>query len=315
MGEYASCTGGTVFLFSGQGSQKPGMGLDLLDIASVAETFICASDVFGFDVAKRIQQASPEELNETRNAQAALATLSIALAHAVVEAGIKPSSLIGFSLGQISALPTAGFLSREDTFRFVKIRAAAMARAAEENPGAMCVLLGSDEETAQQACNECAQGDVLVLANYNCPGQIVASGAKEAINRLEEYWKTQKKRVLRMATSGAFHSPLMEPAAQELSAYLENVSFGQPSIPLVSNLDASVLTQDTIKDHLVRHVTHPVRFEQSVRKVREAGATAFIELGFGGVLTGLVKRIDKESARFTVQDVASFEEVQELYGK
>lgn len=304
-----------VFMFSGQGSQKPGMGLDLLDDPSVAEVFACASDVFGFDVAQMIETVEPEKLNDTRNAQAALATLSIAIGQAVLATGVRPSNLLGFSLGQISALPFAGFLSVEDTLSLVKLRSAAMARAAEENPGAMCVLLGADEQAAQDACDQCAQEEVLVAANYNCPGQIVVSGTTDAIDRVAQYWKDQKKRALRMATSGAFHSPLMEPAAHELDQYLDTLSFARPHTTLISNLDARPLGLAEVKDHLVRHVTHPVRFEQSIKALAGAGATTFVELGFGGVLMGLVKRIDKELVRYNIEDKESFDGFCQAYSE
>lgn len=302
-----------VFMFSGQGSQKPGMGLSLLNAPSVSEVFECASDVFGFDVAKRIETASPEELNNTLNAQATLATLSIAIAQALKTAGIVPSNLLGFSLGQISALPSAGFLSIEDTFGVIRVRASAMARVAEENPGAMCVLLGADHESAQEACAQCAQDDVLVAANYNCPGQIVVSGSIAAIERVEVYWKDQKKRAMRMATSGAFHSPLMESAAVELGEYLDTVAFEQPHTPLVSNLDAQYLNAEDIKDHLVRHLTHSVLFEQSIDMLVSAGQTTFVELGFGGVLVGLVRRINKDLVRHDIEDKDGFDAFCQAY--
>lgn len=302
-----------VLMFSGQGSQKPKMGLDLLTDPLVLETFACSSDIFGYDMVKCIKESSQEQLNETQIAQAALSTLSIAIARSLLAAGLETKSLIGFSLGQISALHFAGFLNIEDTFKVIKVRASAMSRAAKENPGAMYVLLGAEEKEVLEACKQCAEGDVLAPANYNCPGQIVVSGTNSAINRIETYWKAHKKRGMRVATSGAFHSPLMESAAQELACYLEGVVFSHPHTSLISNVDAQVLTLDSVKDQLKNHLTHPVLFDKSIMILRDQGKRSFVEVGYGSVLTGLIKRIDKELVRNSVSNQEDYETVRKLY--
>lgn len=299
--------GTPVFLCSGQGSQKPGMGTDLMDLPEVAKVFACASDVMGFDVADLVAHADVDELNDTRNAQPALCALSVAVARALMARGVEPAAVLGFSLGQVSALAISGMLTDEDTFAFVKARAALMAEAAAEHPGAMSALLKADEESVTVLCDECAEGEVLVPANFNCPGQIVIAGAPAAIERAEAAWATSGKRFSRLATSGAFHSPLMASAAEGMAAYLERVSFVEARIPLICNVTAEPLAAAEAREHLVRHLTSPVRFDASVSALTSAGADTFVEVGFGGVLANLVKRIDKTVARSCVQDRASFD--------
>ena len=299
--------GAPVFLFSGQGAQKPGMGADLFDVKEVAETLACASDVFGFDVAGLMANAAPERLDDTRYAQPALCALSVALARALAARGVEPAAVLGFSLGQASALAASGMLSCEATFAFVKERSRLMAEAAAAHPGAMSALLKADAAGVQALCDECAQGDVLVPANFNCPGQIVIAGTSAAVERAEAAWAASGKRFSRLATSGAFHSPLMAEAAEGLAAYLKDVAFEEARVPLVCNVDARPLAAADARDHLVRHLTSPVRFEQSVQALAAAGADTFAEVGFGGVLFGLVKRIDRGVGRACVQDRESLE--------
>ena len=163
-------------------------------------------------------------------------------------------------------------------------------------------------------CDECAQDEVLVPANFNCPGQIVVAGAPAAVERAEQAWAAAGKRFSRLATSGAFHSPLMAEAADGLAAYLEGVEFFEANVPLICNVDAAPLSAADAREHLVRHLTSPVRFQQSVEALAAAGADAFAEVGFGGVLANLVKRIDKGAARSCVQDRASLNACAATYG-
>lgn len=297
-----------VFMFSGQGSQKPGMGADLLDVPEVAETFACASEVLGFDVVDLVTSSPAEKLNETRFAQPALCALSIGLARALEARGVCPSAVLGFSLGQVSALAASGMLSMEAVFQLVKVRSELMDEVAAENPGAMSALLKADEASVSELCEQCAEGEVLVPANFNCPGQIVIAGTSSAIERAEVAWVEAGKRASRLATAGAFHSPLMETAATAFAEYLEGVDFVEPRIPLICNVDAKPLCAAEAKDHLTLHLVSPVRFEQSALMLREAGASVFVEVGFGGVLANLMRRIDKEASRACVQDRASFDE-------
>lgn len=311
----AIAAGSPVFLCSGQGSQKPGMGAGLMDVPEVAEVFSCASDVLGFDVADLVLHAEPDVLNDTRNAQPAICVLSVAVARALEAHGVEPAAVLGFSLGQVSALAVSGMLSVEATFSLVKERSRLMAEAAAEHPGAMSALLKADEEGVAALCDECAQGEALVPANYNCPGQIVVAGAPAAVERVEAAWAASGKRFSRLATSGAFHSPLMASAAESMAAYLANVEFAEPRIPLICNVTAEPLSAAVAREHLVRHLTSSVRFQQSVEALVRAGADTFVETGFGGVLANLVKRIDKGAARFCVQDRSSFDACVAAFGE
>lgn len=296
-----------VFMFSGQGAQKPGMGESLFCVPEVKAVLDCASDVLGYDVAALMASAPAEKLNDTRYAQPATCALSVGIASALQARGVQPQAVLGFSLGQVSALAVSGMLTYEETFSFVAERARLMAQAAAERPGVMSALLKADGESVEQLCEECAQGQVLVPANFNCPGQIVISGELAAVERAEAAWEAAGKRYARLATSGAFHSPLMQSAADELDAYLVEVDFKQPSVPLICNTDAQPLSAETARRHLVDHLTHPVRFEQSVQALVDQGAAVFAEVGFGGVLSNLVKRIDRKAARPCIQDAASFD--------
>lgn len=301
-----------VWMFSGQGAQKPGMGADLCEHPLAREVYECASDHFGFDVARFSQEASQDEINETKRAQGCMVALSLALDRILKEQGLKPSAVLGFSLGQVSALASSGMLSLDETMRFAAFRADAMSKAAHQMQGAMTALLGADEEQALTLCKECAEGEVLVVANYNCPGQVVISGAQTAIERAEHAWGGLKKRCARLATSGAFHSPLMNGAAAELANYLKDVTFSAAQIPLICNMSARELGLEQAQEHLSQHVVSPVHFEQSVRYAIQQGAHCFVEVGFGGVLAGLVRRIDKGCERCIV---ASLEDVKALEGK
>lgn len=299
--------GAPVFLCSGQGSQKPGMGADLMDVPEVRATFACASEVLGFDVADLVLNADAAELNDTRNAQPALCVLSVAVARALMARGVQPAAVLGFSLGQVSALAVSGMLTDEATFALVKVRSQLMAEAAAAHPGAMSALLKADEDGVQALCEQCAEGDVLVPANFNCPGQIVIAGTPAAVERAEAAWAEAGKRSSRLATSGAFHSPLMASAAEGMAAYLESVEFSEARVPLVCNVTARPLSAADARENLVRHLTSPVRFDASVAALAAAGADTFVEVGNGCVLANLVKRIDKTATRACVQDRASFD--------
>lgn len=311
--EFAVRRGSPVFMLSGQGSQAPGMGVDLLTVPEVAETFACATDAFGFDVAALAVEGTPEELQRTVHAQAVISALSVGIARALIARGVRPGAVLGFSLGQVGALAVSGMLGLEATFELAAHRAKLMERAAREHPGAMCALLGADEQTAQDLCATCAEGEVLVPANFNCAGQVVVSGTRAAVARAQEAWTARKKRSALLATQGGFHSPLMQEASDELASYLGGVRFSEPLVPLVCNVDAEPLTAEHAADHLARHLTHPVRFDASVAALADAGATDFVETGFGGVLVGFVKRIDKGLVRVLVQDRAGFEEAANRY--
>lgn len=197
-----------VFMFSGQGAQKPGMGESLFCVSEVKAVLDCASDVLGYDVAELMTSAPAEKLNDTRYAQPATCALSVGIASALQARGAQPQAVLGFSLGQVSALAVSGMLTYEETFSFVAERARLMAQAAAERPGVMSALLKAEEESVAQLCEGCAQGQVLVPANFNCPGQIVISGELAAVERAEAAWEAAGKRYARLATSRRFPQPV-----------------------------------------------------------------------------------------------------------
>ena len=306
---------GLVFMASGQGSQKPGMGADMLDVPEVATTFECASDVLGRDVAALVRDASPEELNDTRNAQIAISALSIGMGWALMARGVVPDALLGFSLGQISAMVLGDMLAEEAAFALIAERSRLMGEAADANPGVMSALLKMTLPEAEELCAACAEGEVLVPANLNGGGQIVIAGTPAAVARAEEAWAARKGRFSRLATSGGFHSPLMASAAEPFAAYLAGVDFRESAVPVIGNVQAAPLTADGARAELVAHLTSPVQFEASVAKLQAAGAQMFAEVGFGGVLANLVKRIDRAAPRAAIQDRASFDAFIEEHGE
>ena len=221
------------------------MGAALIEQGApeVAETFAIASEAFGFDVADVCLNASAETLRDTAFAQPAMCTLSVAVAKALEARGVRPAYVAGFSLGQIAALAVSGMVSERDAFRIAAFRAKVMAEAAAVRPGSMCALLGGEPEEASEVCSSAAQGDVLVCANYNAPGQIVISGDVAAVDRAAALWKERPRHKASMlATSGAFHSPLMQSAAEALVEFLEEVEFHEARTPLVCNVDARPLS-------------------------------------------------------------------------
>lgn len=296
-----------VFLFSGQGSQKPGMGADLMGVPEVASSFECASDVLGYDLADLVATASPEKLNDTRYAQPALCVLSVGIARALIARGVVPAAVLGFSLGQVSALAVSGMLSEEETYRFVKARAEFMAEAASAHAGAMSALLKADDEAVRTVCESCAQGDVLVPANYNSPGQIVISGTPDAVARAEEAWllRASVSRALpRRAPSTARLWPTRPKSSPSTWRVLSSASLPSRLSAMSMRRRFPLPAPASISRSTLRI---RVRFQQSVEALEEQGHTTFWEVGFGGVLENLVKRIDRKAVRACVQDRASFD--------
>ena len=297
----------TVFMFPGQGAQKPGMGADLLEVPEVAQVFKVASEVCGIDVAALSHEGTAEEVNDAYNAQVLTVALSVGVARALEARGIRPEAALGFSLGQISALMATGSLSLEEGFALLEVRARSMAEACKDRPGAMYALLGASHEDAEKLCAECAQDDVLVCANYNAPGQVVVSGDIAAIERAETAWRESGKRGARLNTAGAFHSPLMASASEAVRAKCAELAWKSPSAPIVCNTDAKAFEVSEAADRLARQVVSPVLFEQSVAALAVHGASEFAEVGFGAVLNGLVRRIDKSAGRVRVGTLAELD--------
>lgn len=290
----------TVWLCSGQGAQKPGMGADLLVVPEVADTFDVMSEGLKLDLAKLSQEGSEDEINQTEVAQALTMAVSVGVGRALQAQGRKPDAIIGFSLGQMAALVLSEMLSLKEATQLLKVRSSAMAAACAANPGGMVALMGASLEDAEDLCAQAAGSDVLVCANHNAPGQIVISGQDGALERAQQIWKDLGKRSKRLATSGAFHSPLMASAASEVETFCESLDFQTPAVTVICNTDAKPFLVEEAASRMGRQVENGVLFEESVRALISQGQTDFVEVGFGGVLTNLVKRIDKEVSRCAV---------------
>lgn len=283
------------YIFPGQGAQFTGMGLDLYEKSALAQQlFEQANSILGFSITDIMFQGSTEALKETKVTQPAVFLHSVILAKTLGDQ-FKPDMVAGHSLGEFSALVANGTLSFEDGLKLVSQRALAMQKACELTPSTMAAVLGLEDAIVEQVCAN-TEG-IVVAANYNCPGQLVISGEIDAINRACEAMKEAgAKRALVLPVGGAFHSPLMEPAREELAAAIENTHFSNPNCPIYQNVTASaVINENEIKTNLISQLTAPVRWTQSVQQMIADGATLFTEVGPGNVLQGLVKKINREA--------------------
>ena len=279
-------------MFPGQGSQFPGMGKDLYETNPLArELFDKADEILGFKITEIMFDGTSEELKQTRVTQPAVFLHSVITAKCSGE--FNPEMVAGHSLGEFSALTAAGALSFEDGLRLVAVRAQAMQKACEANPGTMAAVIALPAEKVEQICAE-TEG-VVVAANYNCDGQIVISGELEAVTKACEKMKEAgARRALVLPVGGAFHSPLMEPAAKELAEGIESVNFNEPVCPVYQNVTAQPTTDPAvIKTNLLAQLTAPVKWTQSVENMLADGADSFTECGPGKVLQGLVAKIAK----------------------
>ena len=279
-----------VFMFPGQGSQFPGMAKELYETNPTArEMFDRANEILGFDITDIMFNGTAEDLKQTKVTQPAVFLHSVILAKCSPD--FKPDMVAGHSLGEFSALTAAGALDFEDGLRLVSIRAHAMQKACEANPGTMAAILALPAETIEAVCAEV--DGIVVPANYNCDGQIVISGAVDAVAEASERLKAAgAKRALILPVGGAFHSPLMQPAAEELAAGIESVEFKTPVCPVYQNVTALPTTDPAeIKKNLLAQLTAPVRWTQSVMNMVADGAASFTESGPGKVLQGLVSKI------------------------
>lgn len=284
------------YVFPGQGAQFTGMGKELYENAAEAkELFEKANEILGFRITDIMFEGTADELKQTKVTQPAVFLHSVVLAK-TLGADFKPDMVAGHSLGEFSALVAAGALSFEDGLKLVSQRAMAMQKACEVTPSTMAAVLGLDDKTVEEVC-EATEG-VVVAANYNCPGQLVISGETSAIDRACEAMKEAgAKRALKLPVGGAFHSPMMEPAREELAAAIEATTFAKPVCPVYQNVPATAVTEpETIKENLIKQLTAPVKWTQSVQNMIADGATEFTEVGPGNVLQGLVKKINKEVA-------------------
>ncbi len=298
------------FLFPGQGSQAVGMGRAFAESSTgAAAVWKEADDALGFSLSRLCFEGPEEDLTLTANTQPAVLTASVAAAAALAERGIAPHLAAGHSLGEYSALVVAGALRFGDAVRLVRKRGEFMQEAVPAGTGAMAALLGVDLTTAEQVCIEAAQGEVVGVANINSPGQIVIAGHRAAVDRaVKAAAERGGKKSMLLPVSAPFHSALMKPAADRLAAELEKVSVSAPKIPVVRNVDAGVTTSaEDIKPFLVRQVASPVRWTDCVERLSREGAGAFLEVGPGRVLTGLLKRTLEGVRGLAMEDPVSLE--------
>src|SRR5690554_5423085 len=283
------------FIFPGQGAQFVGMGLDLYEKYPLAQKmFGTANEILGFPITDLMFSGTAEDLKETKVTQPAIFLHSVIMGKVMGEA-FAPDMVAGHSLGEFSALVANGALGFEDGLRLVSKRALAMQRACELQPSTMAAVLGLEDAVVEKICSGIP--GIVVPANYNCPGQLVISGEVEAINlACEKLKEAGARRALVLPVGGAFHSPLMEPAREELAAAIENTFFNKPNCPIYQNVTASaVVDAVAIKTNLISQLTAPVKWTQSVQQMITDGATLFTEVGPGNVLQGLVKKINREA--------------------
>lgn len=281
------------YIFPGQGAQFTGMGLDLYEKSPLAQDlFEKANKILGFSITDIMFEGTADELKQTKVTQPAIFLHSVILAK-VLKDSFQPDMVAGHSLGEISALVAAKVLSFEDGLNLVYQRALAMQKACEIRPSTMAAVLGLDDQVVEQICQE-IEG-VVVPANYNCPGQLVISGEIAAVENACDVMKEKgARRALVLPVGGAFHSPLMEPAREELSAAIEATTFSDPTCPVYQNVPAkAVQTATEIKSNLIKQLTAPVKWTQSIQTMISDGGTDFIEVGPGKVLQGLMRKIDR----------------------
>ena len=281
------------YIFPGQGSQFPGMGKNLFESSTLAkERFIQANEILGFDITKTMFGDDSDALKETRVTQPAIFLHSTILSE-VMSNRIQPEMVSGHSLGEFSALVASGVLSFNDGLSLVKERAMAMQSACDQFPGTMAAILGLEDRVVESVCKDTT--GVVIAANYNCPGQIVISGSRKAIdNACISLKEAGAKRALVLPVGGAFHSPLMEPAKERLASVIENTIFDQPKCAVYQNVCATgVIDANELKANLIAQLTAPVLWTQTIKKMISDGATHFTEVGPGKVLQGLIKKIDR----------------------
>lgn len=297
----------TAFLCSGQGSQYPGMGKELCDrFAGAREVYECGSDILGFDLAKTSFEGADSELASTKISQPAIFAVSLA-AYSAVKEFCEPDAFAGHSLGEYAALTAAGAFSMENGFRIIGARAEAMQRAADENPGSMFAIIGSDEATIRQVCEE-TEGYVIPV-NFNSPNQTVIAGEKEAAQKAADALRAKgAKRTIQLLVSSAFHSKMMASAAEEFKQRIAGIPMEMPKKPFYSNITGTMLASDTdLSSYLAKHLVSPVYFHQEVSAMLENDITRFVELGPNKVLTMLIKRSFKQAEAYNVENLSTLE--------
>lgn len=298
------------FMFPGQGSQKVSMGKELFDYSDkLQDLYKKANEWLGFDIEALMFEGPEEKLKQTQFAQPALLLSSIAVHTLLKEAGLSPDMAIGHSLGEYSALVAADAISVEDGLKLVHKRGQLMEEAYPAGKGSMAAVLGLEQTVVEETVKHLETDEIVNVANLNCPGQIVISGTKAGVEAATQPLKEQgAKRVKELVVSGPFHSELMKPASSSFKTILDDIQMNNPSVPVYANVTAKPVTSaNEIKQLLTEQLYSPVRFEESVREMIDAGAEVFVEVGTGKVLSGLLRKINRNIKTFAVQDVESLE--------
>ncbi|GAB6138439.1 ACP S-malonyltransferase [Halanaerobaculum tunisiense] len=293
------------FIFPGQGSQEVGMGQDLAEeFPIVKETFQEANQALDIDITELCWEGPAEKLKETKNTQPAILTTSIAVYRLLVDKGIKPEVVAGHSLGEYSALVAAGVLDFKEGLRLVRKRGELMSQA---GAGTMAAVIGLEPQEVEAVCEAGSEVGIVEVANYNCPGQVVISGAEDAVAQTVELAKDRgAKKAVTLNVSGPFHSSLMESAGRQLARYLGEVDFTTPEVPVVTNVDATATTDPAaMKEALINQISGAVRWEESIRNLIAGEADTFIEVGPGRVLKSFMRRIDRSVTALNVGSTRS----------
>jgi len=295
------------FIYPGQGAQYAGMGKEIYQKYQEArEIFERADEALGFSISELCFEGPEEELVKTENTQPAILTVSVALTKVLQKRGIKAEVTAGLSLGEYSSLVLAEALDFEDAVRLVKNRGKYMQEVVPQGVGTMAAILGLENEVVEEICRTVSQVGIVEPANYNCPGQLVISGEVKAVEKAVELAKEKgAKRAVVLAVSAPFHCSMLKKAGELLERDLEKIEIKDLKIPVVSNVTADYASKDQVKDLLIKQVSHPVLWEQSVKRMIEDGVDTFVEIGPGKTLTGFVKKIDKTKNAYNFEDEES----------
>lgn len=297
----------TVFLFSGQGSQYPSMGAELAEKFGAAKVILeCGSDILGYDLLKKLTDSTPEELAQTRLSQPAIFTTSMIALCAARENGIDNTAVAGHSLGEYAAMYASGMLSMEDAFKAIKLRSEAMAKAAETTHGAMAAVLNTDNAVIEEVCG--TVDGFVAPANYNSPVQTVIAGEEKAVDAAIAKFTELGKRSVKLAVSAAFHTKLMQSAADEFKTAISGFKFNAPNCDFYANLYGKKLENfSDMPGYLAAHICSPVRFVNELNAMREAGIEAFVELGPNKVLSGLVKKTFRDVINVNIENIETLD--------